>query len=61
MMLATLANFNGLSDLCNAYDTLGSRNFVKWLSYVIKINSMQTIWMIFKNKYFNVFKDLGQS
>ena len=29
MMLATLANFNGLSDLCNAYDTLGSRNFVQ--------------------------------
>ena len=28
MILATLANFNGLSDLCNAYDTLGSRNFV---------------------------------
>ena len=29
MMLATLANFNGLSDLCNAYDTLGSGNFVQ--------------------------------
>ena len=29
MMLATLANFNGLSDLCNAYDTLGSRIFVQ--------------------------------
>ena len=29
MMLTTLANFNGLSDLCNAYDTLGSRNFVR--------------------------------
>ena len=29
MILATLANFNGLSDLCNAYDTLGSRNFVQ--------------------------------
>ena len=29
-MLATLANnFNGLSDLCNAYDTLASRNFVQ--------------------------------
>ena len=28
MILATLANYNGLSDLCNAYDTLGSRNFV---------------------------------
>ena len=28
-MLATLANFNGLYDLCNAYDTLDSRNFVK--------------------------------
>ena len=28
-MLATLANFNGLSDLCNAYDTLGSRIFVQ--------------------------------
>ena len=27
MILATLANFNGVSDLCNAYDTLGSRNF----------------------------------
>ena len=27
MMLATLADFNGLSDLCNAYDTLGSRIF----------------------------------
>ena len=43
MMLATLANFNGLSDLCNAYDTLESRNFFKWLSYVVKISSMQTI------------------
>ena len=29
MMLATLANFNGLSDLCNAYDTLGILNFVQ--------------------------------
>ena len=29
MILATLANFNGLSDLCNAYDTLGSGNFVQ--------------------------------
>ena len=29
MMLATLANFDGLSDLCNAYDTLGSRYFVQ--------------------------------
>ena len=29
MMLATLANFNGLSDLRNAYDTLGSCNFVQ--------------------------------
>ena len=29
MMLATLANFNRLSDLCNAYDTLGSGNFVQ--------------------------------
>ena len=29
MMLATLANFIGLSDLCNAYDTLGIRNFVQ--------------------------------
>ena len=29
MMLATLVNFNGLSDLCNAYDTLGSRKFVQ--------------------------------
>ena len=29
MMLVTLANFNGLSDLCNAYDTLGSRKFVQ--------------------------------
>ena len=28
-MLATLANFNELSDLCNAYDTLRSRNFVQ--------------------------------
>ena len=27
MILATLANFNGLSDLCNAYDTLERRNF----------------------------------
>ena len=24
-----IANFTGLSDLCNAYDTLGSRNFVQ--------------------------------
>ena len=29
MMLATIANFNGLSDLCKAYDTLGSGNFVQ--------------------------------
>ena len=29
MILATLANFNGLSDLCNAHDTLGSHNFVQ--------------------------------
>ena len=29
MMLATLANFNVLSDLCNAYDTLGSHKFVQ--------------------------------
>ena len=29
MILATLANLNGLSDLCNAYDTLGSCNFVQ--------------------------------
>ena len=28
-MLVTLANFNGLSDLYNAYDTLGSSNFVQ--------------------------------
>ena len=28
-MLATLANFDGLSDLCNAYDTLESRNIVQ--------------------------------
>ena len=28
-MLATLANFNGLSNLCNAYNTLGIRNFVQ--------------------------------
>ena len=27
--VSTLANFNGLSDLSNAYDTLGSRNFVQ--------------------------------
>ena len=36
-------NFNGLSDLCNAYDTLGSRNFVQMLSYVAKISSIQTM------------------
>ena len=29
MIQATLANFNGLSDLCNAYGTLGSGNFVQ--------------------------------
>ena len=29
MILATLANFKGLSDLCNAYDTLESRNFAQ--------------------------------
>ena len=29
MMLATLANFNWLFDLCNVYDTLGSCNFVQ--------------------------------
>ena len=28
-MLASLANFNRLSDLCNVYDTLGSRNLVQ--------------------------------
>ena len=27
--VSQFANFNGLSDLCNAYDTLGSRNFVR--------------------------------
>ena len=27
----------------------------KWLSYVVKISSMQTTLLIFKNKYFNVF------
>ena len=43
MMLATLANCNGLSDLCNAYDTLGSRNLVQMAAYVVKISSMQTI------------------
>ena len=29
MMLAPLANFKRLSYLCNAYGTLGSRNFVQ--------------------------------
>ena len=29
MMFVTLANFNGLPDLCNVYDTLGSPNFVQ--------------------------------
>ena len=29
MMLVTFANFKGLSNLCNAYDTLGSPNFVQ--------------------------------
>ena len=29
MILATLANFKGLSDSCNAYDILGGRNFVQ--------------------------------
>ena len=29
MILARLANFNGLSYLCNAYDTLGSCNYVQ--------------------------------
>ena len=43
MMLATLANFNGLSDLCNAYDTLEAAILFKRLSYVVKIPSMQTI------------------
>ena len=28
IVLATLANFNEVSDLCNACDTIGSRNFV---------------------------------
>ena len=32
MMLVTLANFNGLSDLRNTHDTLGSRNFVQMAS-----------------------------
>ena len=39
MMLATLANFNGLSDLCNAYDTLRSFNFVQMA--VIRIEDIQ--------------------
>ena len=26
MILTTLENFKGLSDICNAYDTLGSSN-----------------------------------
>ena len=29
MIVATHANFYGLSGLCNTYDTLGSRNFVQ--------------------------------
>ena len=29
MKLATLLNFNRCPDLCNAYDTSGSRNFVQ--------------------------------
>ena len=51
-MLATLANFNGLSDLCNAYDTLESLNFVQIAvirsedsQYVDYMNNLKKILM----------------
>ena len=56
MILTKLANFNGLSDLCNVCDTLGSRNFVQmavirssdiqYADYVndfLKMNSLMTL------------------
>ena len=55
MMLATLANFNALSDLCNAYDTLESRNYD--LTAVIRSQDIQFADYMndLKKKYFNVF------
>ena len=47
MILATLANFNGLSDLCNAYDTLGSRNFVQ----IAVIRSLNIQYADFMNDF----------
>ena len=47
--------FKGLSDLCNAYDTLGSRNFVQ----MAVIRSLDILYVDYMNdflkKYFNVF------
>ena len=47
MILATLANFNGLSDLCNAYDTLGSRNLVQ----MAVIRSLDTQYADYMNDF----------
>ena len=47
MILATLANFKGLSDLCNAYDTLGSRNFVQ----MAVIRSLDIQYVDYKNDF----------
>ena len=47
MMLATLANFNGLSDLCNAYDTLESRNFVQ----MVVIRSKDIMYADYMNDF----------
>ena len=47
-MLATLASFNGLSDLCNAYDTLGSHTLVQ----IAVIRSFDIQYA----DYMNVFK-----
>ena len=55
MMLATLANFKGLSDLCNAYDTLGSSIFVQMAVIRSQDIPYADYMNVFKNKYFNVF------
>ena len=56
MILATLANFKGLSDLCIAYDTLGSRNFTQMaVIRSLDIQYVDYMNVFFLNKYFNVF------
>ena len=48
------ANFNGLSDLCNAYDTLGSRKFVQ-MAVIHCLDIQYADYMNdFKNEKFNV-------